>query len=124
MAAILLSLLYLSWPLPVAAQVDEPPAPGDFQEAAALGEREGGRLWGVSLCGPMVFADPAAHSMATNQPAPAGPVPPAVGFANAAMDWGGVRWSTFVWQLIPPPAEHPRARLMLPSLFHPIPPQP
>ncbi|MBI3401062.1 MAG: hypothetical protein HY048_06550 [Acidobacteria bacterium] len=116
-------LLCLAWPLTAPAEVDQQRAAMYFKEAAALCEREGGRLWGVSLCGPMVFADPATHSIATNQPTPAGPPPPAVGFANAAMDWGGVRWSTFVWQLIPPADEHARGRLMLHELFHRIQPQ-
>src|SRR5213080_4707174 len=29
-----------------------------FEEATKLCERDAGRLWGVSLCGPMVIADP------------------------------------------------------------------
>jgi hypothetical protein len=40
--------------VPAAAQVDQSLAEQYFKEAQALCEREGGRLWGVSLCGPMV----------------------------------------------------------------------
>src|SRR4029079_3795736 len=39
------------------AQVDQQRAQEFFKEAQALCERDGGRLWGVSLCGPMVIAD-------------------------------------------------------------------
>ena len=37
-----------------------------------LCEREGGKLWKISLCGPIVIADPATKTIATNQPAPDG----------------------------------------------------
>jgi len=87
-----------------------------------LCEREGGRLWGVSLCSPMVLADAATRSIATNQPAPAVQQPAYLGFANSAMDWGGVRWSTFVWGMIPTD-ENARRRMMLHELFHRIQPQ-
>ncbi len=36
-----------------------------FQEATELCERDAGRLWGVSLCGPMVIFDPATGTRAT-----------------------------------------------------------
>ena len=87
---------------PSIAQVDEQRAQIYFKEAAALCERDGGRLWGVSLCGPMVFADPLTKTIATNQLTPPGDRPTALGFANAAaIDWGGTRWSTYIWQGIP-----------------------
>ena len=38
--------------VPAAAQVDQARAEQYFKEAQALCERDGGRLWGVSLCGP------------------------------------------------------------------------
>ena len=105
-----------------AAPVDPQRAAVYFKEAAALCEREGGKLWGVSLCGPMVFADAASHTIATNQPEPEAKRPPTLGFANSAVDWGGTRWSTFVWQFIPE-NEHNRARLMMHELFHRVQPQ-
>ena len=108
--------------LPAAAQVDQQRAAMYFREAAALCDREGGRLWDVSLCGPMVFADEATHSVATNRPAPAARQPMALGFANAAFDWGGVRWAAIVWSMIPAD-EHARGRIMLHELYHRIQPQ-
>src|SRR5688572_14049382 len=78
-------------------QIDQQLARVWFDEAAELCTREGGKLWGVSLCGPMVFADPATRELATNQSAPAGERHPALGFANAPLDWGGTRWSAYIW---------------------------
>jgi hypothetical protein len=105
-----------------AAQVDQPLAQQYFKEAAELCEREGGKLWGVSLCGPMVFADAATQTMATNQPAPSAPRPFALGFANAPVEWGGARWSAYVWQFVPADRQI-RGQLMLHELFHRIQPQ-
>jgi hypothetical protein len=108
--------------VPAVAQVDQQRAAAYFKEAAALCEREAGRLWGVSLCGPMAVADAASRTIATNQPAPDAKRPPALGFANAAMDWGGTRWTTLVWQMMPAD-ERDRGRLMLHELFHRVQPQ-
>jgi len=115
-------LVGLLWAFPAAAQLDQTRAATFFQEAAALCEREGGRLWGVSLCGPMVFADPVTKSIATNQPAPAAPPPPAFGFANAAMNWGGTRWTAISWPFMLA-MEQGRGQLMMHELFHRIQPQ-
>jgi hypothetical protein len=105
-----------------APQVDPERAAVYFQEAARLCAAEGGKLWGVSLCGPMVIADAATGTFATNQPAPAAARPAALGLANAAMEWGGTRWTTLVWQLIPADP-HARARLMIHELFHRVQPR-
>ena len=110
-------------PVSAIGQVDERRAQDYFKEAVTLCEREGGRLWGVSLFRPMVITDPVTHTIATSQPAPSAPKPPTLGFANSAMKWGDDRWSTFVWQMIPADDQHERARLMLHELFHRIQPQ-
>src|SRR3954447_10820487 len=91
----LLSLFLL--PLTGLAQVDQQRAAEVFNHAKTLCEREGGKLWNISLCGPIVIADPATKSIATNQPAPEAPRPSALGFANSAMDSGGTRWTTISW---------------------------
>lgn len=108
---------------PVSAQVDQQRAADYMKEAAALCQHDGGRLWGVSLCGPMVFADAQTHTIATNQPAPDAPWPRALGYANAAMEWGGVRWSTFVWKIIPQDDRQARDRLLMHELFHRVQPE-
>lgn len=107
---------------PVAAQVEPALADSYFEEVRVLCEHEGGRLWGVPLCGPLVFADAATSTIATNRPAPAGDRPPTLGYANSYVVWGGTRWAALVW---PPPRDDARSRgaLMLHELFHRIQPE-
>ena len=107
---------------PAAAQVDQALAARYFAEAEGLCRQEGGRLWGVSLCGPMVFADPATGTIATNHPAPDAARPRVLGYVNAALEWGGERWSAFVWPMMPKDSST-RAGLMLHELFHRVQPQ-
>src|SRR5829696_8044113 len=38
-----------------------------FKEAEALCERDRGRLWGLSLCGPMIFVDRKTRTVVANQ---------------------------------------------------------
>src|SRR5215471_12747959 len=96
---ILSSVLALLAP-PAVAQVDQQRAQEFFKEAQALCERDGGRLWGVSLCGPMVIADRRTQTFATSQPAPEGPRPPVLGLVNAPVNWGGERWTAFFWDFV------------------------
>jgi len=93
-----------------------------FAEIARLCAKEAARTWGTSLCGPVALVDAATGTIATNEPAPAAKRPPAFGFANAALDWGGTRWSTVVWSFIPADSLL-RARLFMHELFHRIQPQ-
>ena len=73
--------------------------------------------WGVSLCGPMVIADAATGTIATSEPAPAGDRPRALGFVNAPVQWGGITWSAYVWEMIPKDRGE-RGRLFMHELFH------
>src|SRR5205809_7792087 len=77
------------------AQVQPELAKKYFDEATKLCERDAGRLWGVSLCGPMVIVDQATGTHATSQPEPAGPTPRLQGFVDGPLLWGGVRWFSF-----------------------------
>ena len=106
--------------VPAAAQVDQAIAHQYFKEAQTLCERDGGRLWGVSLCGPMVIADAATGTIATNQPAPAGDRPRALGIVNAPIQWGGVSWAAYTWQSIPMDDRAVRGGLFMHELFHRI----
>ena len=108
---------------PAAAQVDRQLAEQYFKEAQTLCERDGGRLWGVSLCGPMVIADAATGTIATNQPAPAEERPRTLGFVNGPVQWGGVTWSAFSWPMIPKDDRAERGRLFMHELFHGIQPR-
>src|SRR6266704_770031 len=74
------------------AQVQPEIAKRYFEEATKLCERDAGRLWGVSLCGPLVIVDQTTATRATSQPEPAGPTPRFSGFADGPVSWGGLRW--------------------------------
>lgn len=43
-----------------------------FEQAERLAERDGGRLWGVDLSGPMLFADRATRAVVANMVDPVG----------------------------------------------------
>ena len=105
------------------AQVQPEIAKRYFEEATKLCERDAGRLWGVSLCGPMVIADPATGTRATSQPEPAGPTPRFSGFADGPVTWGGERWFAFPLSMLPANAADVRQQVMLHGLFHRIQPQ-
>src|SRR5689334_9280115 len=109
---------------PAAAQVDQQRAEAYFKEAAAICQRDGGRLWGVSLCGPIVIADARSGTIATSEPPPAADRPRTFGLANAPVEWGGARWVSLVWSFTSSlPDASTRDELMLHELFHRIQPQ-
>src|ERR1041384_5531833 len=71
-AACLLWMLTTFAPSAV-AQVDQQRAQEFFREAQTLCQRDGGRLWGVSICVPMVIGDARTQTFATSQPPPDAP---------------------------------------------------
>ena len=83
-------LLFLCLLNPAVAQVDQQRAEAYFKEAATICQRDGGQLWGVSLCGPMVFADARTRTLATNQPPPTGERPRSLEVVTAALLFGAV----------------------------------
>jgi hypothetical protein len=100
-----------------------------FQEANALCTRDHGQLWGVSLCGPMLFIDPDTREVVASQADGEGRLvkkgdlyvglwPEGRPTANTATDWAGVKWTTIQWPL--PVNKYARARLMAHELFHRI----
>src|SRR5262245_31513923 len=106
---------------PAAAQVDQQRAEAYFKEAATICQRDGGRLWGVSLCGPMVFADARTRTLATNQPRPTAEWPQMLGLANAPIEWTGSRWAAFMWDFTTSlPDARVRGEFMLHELFQRI----
>src|SRR5688572_33007009 len=94
------------------AQVQPQLARRYFEEARKLCERDAGRLWGVSLCGPMVFFDPATGTRAASQPEPEGPPPRFPAFADGPVSWGGQRWFAAPWHMIPQNDADLRPQLM------------
>src|SRR5262245_24077334 len=105
------------------AQVQPQLARRYFEEATKLCERDAGRLWGVSLCGPMVIFDQATGTRATSQPEPEGPLPRFSGFADGPVLWGGVRWFCWPLYMLPEKDADTRQQIMLHGLFHRIQPE-
>src|SRR5215813_8595096 len=105
------------------AQVQPKLAQRWFEEVTKLCERDAGRLWGVSLCGPMVIVDQATGTRATSQPEPEGPPPRFSGFADGPVSWGGVRWFSFPLSFLPENDADTRQQVMLHGLFHRIQPE-
>jgi len=100
-----------------------------FQEAHAVCSRDGGKLWGISLCGPMLFADPSTHMVVANQSdlegnltkrgdTFVGQLPEKEGIANTSTTWAGVKWTMIAWP--PSENEYERAELMAHESYHRI----
>ena len=111
-------VIIISRALPAIAQVDQERAQAFFKEAQALCERDGGRLWGVSLCGPMVVGDAPTKTFATSQPAPDAPRPPVVGMVNAPVQWGGMTWGSYIWDTLSGAPTQARNEILIHELFH------
>jgi len=122
-------VLVPAWPTfpPEEAPLDAAGAARAFAGARAASDRDGGRLWGVRLYGPILLVDPATRRALANQAdaegrlAPeggvfAGRLPDDVPLANTSIEWAGVRWATILWPL--PDDESERTALVLHELFH------
>ena len=116
-------LLLLGAATAAEAQVQPDLARRYFEEATRLCERDAGRLWGVSLCGPLVIVDQATGTRATNHPEPDAPPPRFPGLADAVVSWGETRWFSMPWHLIPKEDADLRQQLLLHGLFHRVQPE-
>jgi hypothetical protein len=115
-AAIL--FLVTTLPSPAFAQVDQARAQEFFGEAQALCERDGGRLWGVSLCAPMVIGDARTQTFATSQPPPTAPRPRIIGFLNGPVQWGDSMWAAMSWETMINWPANSRGEAFLHESFH------
>ena len=107
-------------PPPAVAQVDQQLALAFFKDVQAVCEREGKRLWGMSMCGPMVIADLRTQTIATSQPAPEGPRPRGLGILNAPIEWGGATWAAYMWDTLANAPPRVAKSILLHELFHGI----
>src|SRR5438552_5654087 len=119
----LVLLVLLGAAMAAEAQVQPELAKRYFEEATTLCERDAGRLWGVSLCGPLVIVDQTTGTRATSQPEPAGPTPRFSGFADGPVSWGGLRWFAIPLSFLPANAADVRQQVMLHGLFHRVQPE-
>lgn len=128
----ILTLLLSLTPLRGGVPAQSPPidtalASQYFREAQELCSRDGGRLWRVSLCGPLLFVDPRTRAVVANRADGegaltrsgdvfVGTLPARVNVANTAAEWAGVKWTMIIFPL--PEDRHRRASLMAHELWH------
>ncbi len=107
------------------------PGPDETLAGRALAEAAdlcgGGKaLWKVTLCGPMLIADPGTRTVVANRAGPGltaegsvfiGTLPPDVPIANTAVDWNGTRWTMVMAGALGGDA-YDRAALMMHEAFH------
>jgi hypothetical protein len=108
----------LAFAAPAVAQVDQQRAQEFFTEAQALCERDAGRLWGVSICAPMVIGDARTQTFATSQPAPAAPRPKIIGLLNGPIQWGDTMWAAMTWETLINWPARTRGEAFLHESFH------
>ena len=100
-----------------------------FNEAEAIFKQDGGKLWGHSLAGPIMFAHPKTRQIVTNVPDTQGKLKKKDGLyigrlsettltANTSTEWGGVTWAMLIWPL--PENKYDRAALMVHESWHRI----
>lgn len=119
---------------PAVGKADDAKVAAFFDSYAAACEREGGQLWGVSLCGPflvydqknkIVYANTAdsggilqQHGSFWRGVAPADNEPP---YSNTSAEWSGVRWATLRIDDLDDPVSS--LRLSLHESYHRVQPQ-
>lgn len=129
---LLLFLAFSSLALAQQAAINPALAKQYFEEMKAVSQKDGGRLWGIALYGPMLFADQRTHQVVANQADKegrlheqngvfVGQLPPEMPIANTGVDWAGVRWTMVMWPL--PENRRPRKQLMAHESFHRVQPQ-
>ena len=100
-----------------------------FQEAKTLCDRDDSKLWGVSLCAPMLFVDRKTRTVVANQGDKegiltksgnvfVGNLPAEMNIANTSVEWAGVRWTMVIFPL--PEDKFRRANLMAHESWHRI----
>jgi hypothetical protein len=110
-----------------AQRIDTTLAMTALREADIACHRDGGALWGRSLCGPIALAERQSRLMLTNDSATTQPflplgdafittAPAGTGFANTSFDWAGRRWAMI---MLPLPADtFDRVTLVMHEVFH------
>ncbi len=98
-----------------------------FEEAEQICRADNGKLWGVSLCAPMLFVDRKTRLIVANKSDAenhltkdgnvfTGHLPERVNIANTAINWAGTRWAMILWPL--PENEFERAGLLAHESWH------
>jgi hypothetical protein len=129
--ALLLSpLLCPKLALAQSAAIDTSVAYQYFREAQTACQRDGGRLWGMPICGPILFVDPVTRTVVANQSdlqglltkrdeVFVGRLPDRQPIANARINWAAVKWAMIVWSFLTDD-KFQRVKLMIHESFHRI----
>ncbi len=98
-----------------------------FREARALWKQDDGKLWGISLESPLIFADRKTRQVVATHAdmegrlkaegnVLVGQLTDNVNVANYSLTWAGVKWTMVVWPL--PKDKSERAALMMHESWH------
>jgi hypothetical protein len=100
------------------AAIDPAAARPAFEELDAMCRADAARLWGVGICGPILFADPATRDavLYENGSITTAKLPLSVGIANTALTWEGKEWTMVMWPL--PKNDFARRMLLGHESFH------
>ena len=101
-------LLAMVAPPQACASIDPAQAESIFQQAKSICTHDDGRLWGHTLCGPMLLVDPDDRSVAANQAdfggvlkrsgsVYVGTLPASEPISDTTMIWSGTRWCELLW---------------------------
>ena len=102
-----------------------------FDEANAVCTADGGRLWGVSLCGPILLVDPQTRAVVASSAdregllteqdgVYVGMLPAEETVAGTVKDWAGVTWVMLPWPL--PKEKRERQLMFAHEMFHRVQP--
>lgn len=109
------------------ATIDTKLAAQYFRQLKQTSDRDGGKMWGQALYGPILFVDPRTGNVVANQADLehrltaqdeifTGKLPHDINPANTAFDWAGVHWTMVMWPVSD--FRQPRERLLLHECFH------
>lgn len=124
------------FPVGVFAQIPPPfdlaHASSYFEEAHHVSDKEGGKLWGRTLYGPILFVDYQSRAIIANQQdaqgflhrngnAFEGKLPDDITPSDTPTEWAGTRWTMLLWQFV---AEDrlTREKMFAHEMFHRIQP--
>jgi hypothetical protein len=103
-----------------------------FEEAHRVADKEGGRLWGRPLYGPILFVDGESRAVIANQQDDQGRLRPNgdvfegmltddITPSDTPIEWAGQRWTMLEWQLVPED-RLTREKMFAHEMFHRIQP--
>jgi hypothetical protein len=112
-----------------AAPINLETARQQFKAAQEICTADGGKFWGVSLCGPIMFVEPESRRVVANQKDEGGVLreedgvyvgllPASENVSSTPTQWSGVLWSQIIWPLSDDPDR--RNTLLAHELFHRI----